>query len=59
VGASLPGMEWLPTSIYAGEALLAYVISRDGLTEDLRAIRRCDRSVERHELNKQRCCELK
>jgi hypothetical protein len=29
----------LPASIYASEALLAYVISGDGLTEDLRAIR--------------------
>jgi hypothetical protein len=32
-------MERLPASIYAGEAILAYVILGDGLTEDLRAIR--------------------
>jgi hypothetical protein len=36
----------LPTPIYASEALLAYVILGDGLTEDLRAIRHIDRGSE-------------
>jgi hypothetical protein len=35
-------MERLPSPIYASEALLAYVILGDGLTEELRAIRRLD-----------------
>src|SRR5205807_4493019 len=48
LGASLPGMEWSATSIYASEALLAYVILADGLTEELGAIRPIDRCVERY-----------
>src|SRR5207248_11562466 len=45
-GASLPEMEWLPTSIYASEAHFAYVISEERLTEDLRAIRVSDRRTQ-------------
>jgi hypothetical protein len=36
--------EWLPSPIYASEALLAYVILGDGLAEELRAIRPQHRS---------------
>src|SRR5262245_19727116 len=50
LGASLPGMERLLASIYARVALLAYVISGDGLTEELRAIRRRHRSEQPAEL---------
>src|SRR5262245_22077348 len=45
LGASLPGMERLLAPIYARVALLAYVISGDGLTEELRATRRIDSGV--------------
>src|SRR5262245_65862231 len=55
LGASLPGMEWLPTSIYASEALLAYVILEDGLTEDLRAIRHIDRGLHGHLRRRDAC----
>jgi hypothetical protein len=36
----------LPTPIYASEALFAYVILGNGLTEELRAIRPIDRRIE-------------
>jgi hypothetical protein len=39
-------MEWFPTSIYASEALFAYVILGGGLAEELRAIRPLDRSAQ-------------
>src|SRR5262249_6230151 len=40
-------MEWLPSTIYASEALVAYVILSDGLAEVLCAIRHLDRIIRR------------
>jgi len=41
-------MEGSPTTIYAGEALFAYVILRQSLVDESSAIRPIDRVIDRH-----------